>query len=642
MAPRPAGWILALALLGTTDAADAQTLSLLPPRFELGARARGARSPEGRGLTGEEWFGVSLRGGVVDQRLLRFSLTLKPTFVQNRIENVAGSLGSNATSVGTTLQLEVLPSRPLSASIQLQRLTYGERSFGLFEGRSYTRNGFADATVRYDNPLMPLTVSARRESWGQRGTDSLPDLTLPASRYETLQLTGANRKTRFALSQTTSRNGSSLTTRFAEFQNRQEWGKGSQLQLDASLVSLSPSAGTGTRVLTLGGTVHLQHLHALASDWSAIHWITRSGDYGSTALALTSGVHWRMVPGLSVGLLGSRSHVDVGGSTERQLRIGPTAGAGFGLPLNGILSLSGTVAYQHYRSTIAEGTFLSVTGERHTVEGAGTFVLNNPDADAASVVIRGSDGTLYLPGTDYELADAGGYLQVLILPGGRLAPGAAIAADYRYRPGVPPSGPALWAQYSGTLQLLRRVRLYHHRWLVDPSDALETGPRSRSVLYQDNTTTGLLVTLPGARVTGTLRAETQHRASDRYEFRSSMVGASASTRLAPRLRGGLGADYSTTRGAGTDRFTQLGGHARLDWTPAPWRLGATMALWRSTELDQTRRVRVHLTGEAVWQPGLLRVGAYYYYRDWRSRALAGGTTYSRPTHNLMLELSRRF
>jgi hypothetical protein len=213
--------------------------------------------------------------------------------------------------------------------------------------------------------------------------------------------------------------------------------------------------------------------------------------------------------------------------------------------------------------------------------------------------------------------------------------------DYRYRPIRTPSGPALWTEYAGDLQI-RWLQVYHRRWLLQPSATLDPTSFSSPVQIHDQRVTGARFAMPAGWLTLVAHGELQHRQDAAFAVDAAFVGGSLNTRIARSLGLALGADYVHTEGT-TGTSQEVGGRSQLDWMPhRTFQLGGTLMLWRTIERETIRRTRLDASAQAVWQPGLLRVAVYYYHYRWRNLLLDTDLDRVLPKHQVMVELARRF
>jgi hypothetical protein len=216
-----------------------------------------------------------------------------------------------------------------------------------------------------------------------------------------------------------------------------------------------------------------------------------------------------------------------------------------------------------------------------------------------------------------------------------------VLVDYQYAAIPSLEASALWAEYSGDLDL-RWVRLFHRRWLVDPGAQYRNVPRTSPVRVMEMRTTGAQLIFPAGRLSANAQAERQYRQDAGFEITTSSVSAGLNARLAGTLRAGVGANYLRATGT-TGSGEQTGERAQVDWMPHPTvQIATSVEGWQSLENELSRRTRVGVAAQLVWQPGLLRAAVYYAYRDWRSRELPGAPVVSLPIHNLVVELTRRF
>jgi hypothetical protein len=76
----------------------------------------------------------------------------------------------------------------------------------------------------------------------------------------------------------------------------------------------------------------------------------------------------------------------------------------------------------------------TVIDERHVIDESGSFELDEPFVEPASVVVKSEDATLvFLEGVDYRLVESGSIVELFVLPGGRLTTGTVVLVDYRFK-----------------------------------------------------------------------------------------------------------------------------------------------------------------------------------------------------------------
>jgi hypothetical protein len=154
--------------------------------------------------------------------------------------------------------------------------------------------------------------------------------------------------------------------------------------------------------------------------------------------------------------------------------------------------------------------------------------------------------------------------------------------------------------------------------------------------------TGAQLTLPAGRLSVSAQAERQYRQDAGFQITTSSVSSGINARLAGTLRAGVGANYLLATGT-TGSGEQFGERAQLDWMPhATVQIATSVEGWRSLENKLSRRTRVGVAAQLVWQPGLLRAAVHYGYRSWKSQELIGAPVVNLPIHNLVVELTRRF
>jgi hypothetical protein len=210
------------------------------------------------------------------------------------------------------------------------------------------------------------------------------------------------------------------------------------------------------------------------------------------------------------------------------------------LPVGGSASLSGRAGHQWLQQGADDG-LVDVVDERHPIGDAERFRLNEPFAEPASVVLRRHDGFVFDPGIDYGIVEVGPFIEVVVLPGGRIQVGETVLVDYQFRLFPAASRRVLTWGYGMNLAV-GPARLYHTRAVEEPLDE-EPEDMVLDLRDYDERLFGAAIDLSYSSIN--LSAQAEYRASTLDSFDSdsrslsAALGIRPSRRFSASLRGSL-------------------------------------------------------------------------------------------------------
>jgi hypothetical protein len=411
--------------------------------------------------------------------------------------------------------------------------------------------------------------------------------------------------------------------------NRQRWGKGSSL---LSRLTYTDQQGTGAvQSLLWGQNVHLQHTGSIATDLRySLTDVTTSGERIKGWYAGFNEMV-RLSPKLAFLLDGSGSRQTANVGSVQNWRIQPRVRVNTKLPAGIRLAVGGGVGYRWRIQDTGAGGTRSVVGESHVVPPSGRFLLEELNPDASTVRVTNEEGTvLYDPGADYRLFESGSFLEVIVLPGGRILPGEALLVDYDHVVYGSSRSELLSWSYGIDLQV-KGLQLYHsltsdNRVKTTNPDDPYTGD-NRNVIagirYQSATPLGAL----------TLNGEWRETSLGQEKTELMLFDADLSFLISERWRGTAGAGWSTRRdGFQYDLYRAYG---RVQWN-------ATRNLQAYADLSANAWERIDqdelYVGGAVgvdWNVALLTIGARLERRHTDSGPM-------RVQNRIMIRASRRF
>lgn len=541
--------LAALALAGSVRAALAQGIGLRAVEGELGSefdgRWIGLQAAEGPTIHQfREWLDLRLSGWALYPGIFDFDIDLQPQFTQSLFEVEGTSASSSSGGVRTLnggADVRVLSARRLMLRGYYRRSA--QRSYGSFgTGLEGDRSEWG-IEARDRNPYLPVLFEFRNDSNESRFTTAstqTPVRTNLSTRL--LRLTAQNSKIRLLLERHELGDrvlGSERIRSLGSFEHTLRWGKGSQLSSGVDRWKTSGSAETKT--LTFSESLLLRHRTNLSSGYSYSYGrISTPNDLQHlSAGQITS--NYAITPGVQVGAQGfGNSRWTRSGIRQSTYRVGSQLTLGTNLPLGARADASGQAGHEWLQQGSENGP-IEVVDEPHPIGQTGRFRLNESFAEPATVTVRSQDGLLLELDIDYRIVEVGPFLEIVLLPGGRIQVGDTVLVDYEFR--LLPTASARTLTWGYNLSLVMGpVRLYHDRSAREdlddvPQDVLPVLRDLDERLY------GAAIELP--LPFGSLSARAEYRASESSSFdsRSKLVSGALQVnptrRLSVSLRGNL-------------------------------------------------------------------------------------------------------
>ena len=577
-----------------------------------------------------ESLGVRLGGAVISPRLVGFDLSLRPALTQGRWATGEASDTGHRTNLYGSGQLRLLNGFPVSMWARVHRSR--DEFSGLYgqETRSDTE-GFgvgANFTSRYLSANLSYNENSSDALW----SSPTSDLTRRVQDRNQFTLNVTNSKTRVRFDRLEVEDQArpvGLRRSTTSATNRQRWGKGSTL---LSRFYYTDQEGAGAvESLLWGQNARLQHTRQIATDLR--YSLTDVKSPGERVRGWTTGIHEsvRLSPRLAFLLDGSGSRQSASVGTVQNWRIQPGVRANARLHGGLRLGAGASVGYRWRNQETGEGGTRTVIGEEHVVPAAGRFLLDELEPDPTTVQVTNEDGTLlYEPDADYRLFATGSLLEVVVLPGGRIATGETVLVDYEHRVFGSSSSELLSWSYGLDLQW-RGLQVYHSLSADDrvsstnPDDP-NTGDNRNAIAgvrFQSATPVGAL----------TLNGEWRETSLGQENTELILLDADLGYTISDRWRGTAGAGWSTRRDG--VRYDLVRAFARVQWR-AMRTIQAYADLsanaWDRVDQDETY---LGLAVGADWTVGLLTVGARF-----ERRHIDSGTL--RVQNRLQLRASRKF
>ncbi len=630
---------------------QAPPVSLSSPRGEVGADFEGWRaayplSPSRSLLTFREWVELRLTGAVVDPRLLSFALSLRPVQTQLDWSGPAQLADGRGDRTDFGAGVNVLAGGPVSMSGAVRRFS-GTTPATLGSTLDY-RQAERNARLHWRNQYLPLALSVEDRSFMEiHRLPTQPEVVRLEARARALRVEAENRKTTVLLERYAYEDrlgGLDFTNARASLNHRARWGKGSSLR---SALLLSRRTGTSSyERLSWEEGAHLEHTRRVGSDYR-FGLLRVETPFGTSRSRVgDAAVTAQLLPALTVGIGGRAQSVRYTTGRQQYDRLGPQAHYATALPHGGRLTAGASVAVERVRQQPGPDGRVPVVNERHVIDATTRFRLDNPNVDRSSVVVANAGETqIYQESLDYGLSDLGPFLEVVILPGGRIAVGDTVLVDYAFLV-VPASRVgALAASYDASVQLAG-VELYHRRVRRQQQGAtLEVATGSSAGIGsvvdlgdRDERTTGVRLRRETPVGIVDIGGERTQLASGEFEFTSTRIQSGLTVAARPGLRAMLRAAWSATEDGGIrSELGSVGSSA--EWTPGrALQVRGELAAWWWREYGGQRGLRQRFLGggaDVAWRVRLISVEARYDRDVWKE-------TFARIQNRVSLRVARSF
>lgn len=598
-----------------------QGVSMRQPTGEIGVDFDGlwldyTLRDDARRRTFREWLYVLFVGEVVDPQFFRFQFGFRPTLTQRNWTQLAETVDAGGDQLGLTAAVDLLSHLPVYVSARAFRWTTTDG--GIFGTQSQFESTELGVRLTGRYRALPFELDYSVQSRDEAFLPTAQQLIRRDETVRTLRFSARNSKTsviaeRLAFDDRVA-NRDFLLYR-ATFGHQFRWGKRSSL---ASALRFLDRTGTAPlKRVSWTERVHLQHTWTVSSDYEFGMFSVRVPGDTLTGSNGRIGFTYQIDPQLQVTGEGYAEWSEFTVGRQSVYRVKPRVSYRIPLPLGGQLSLGGGVGYEWRRQVPNDAALVPAVNERHVVDASGSFLLENPFVDLASIVVTSADETVvFLDGVDYRALESASLVEIVVLPGGRILPGDTLLVDYRFRILPRARTQGVVADYSATVRVAG-VTVYHRRALQD--ETATEGPALTLTTF-DVMTTGLrvrwLVPVGGVEFHG----EHRRLKTDAFTVNRFSAGSAVRVALGSRLRASAGVSAIFHRGGNLPTDLVVA-NASFEWGPARQvSLRSTASLW-AWEDDAGRRDRFIGGGlGADWVVGQMTL-QLSYDRTWRDDGL---------------------
>ncbi len=397
------------------------------------------------------WVRLPFRGSILDPRIMNFHLTFTPTF---RWSQASASFGS---SLGRDLALDAGATFMASTRFPLdvfytRNSATSENSYGGRTEFSGTVLGFTGA---FRSRYVPATLRYRRRNsdrlW-MSGTSGDPVLRLEDIgdwRFE-----AGSRKLQFFWTrrdyQEAIRNESFMENGWG-LNHRSEWGKGSVLQSRFDTIDREGFAGYSRT--SWSELLRIQHSRNISSQFQYGRYGIETSQGQNRIRSLSGSLNARIAEWVSADFNARRNrYARPDGSFNHRASYRPRALLRFEPRENVHVTSDLSVTLEDLAVSGAGGSVVDVFGEEHTVTRSRVVRLENRMPQPTSVFVFDESRTvLYGEGTDYRIAMVAGWIDLQILPTGRIQEDQSILVDYQYHLEEAGSSRSVFGAYSVSL-----------------------------------------------------------------------------------------------------------------------------------------------------------------------------------------------
>ena len=422
--------------IGAPRALTGQWLRIHQGGGELGVEARDERMLGGvqRGASSRQfsqWFVLPLSGVIFSPQLLSYSVSIRPTWVQQTVFGQPGPF--NTHSIGLGGAANILPGALVSLSL------HTDKNSASTEGGLGSRTQYESRTgggiLRLRSSAFPIFAD-----WNVRTTNDLWQASAdqsPVRRDETLRtlrITGQSSKLTATLERLSfeDRVGAlGFSSLGGSVLHALHWGKGSSIQ--SVFETLNREGNNAQRRQSNSERLHLQHTTTVATEYSLDRQRTTIASNEFKALAGSAGIRFQPRPWVGGGLRTSSSSSTFTTGSIGSVAVVPSVRLEGKLPGGARLAGSVSAGYERISQQLPSDSWIQVADEPHTVDQSRVFVLAHERGDVTTIRLYNPEHTIaYLSGIDYRVTVLGDLVRIDVPIASRLAVGDAVVVSYRY------------------------------------------------------------------------------------------------------------------------------------------------------------------------------------------------------------------
>ncbi|UCF19040.1 MAG: hypothetical protein JSU87_14080 [Gemmatimonadota bacterium] len=385
-------------------------------------------------ITWREWLLLKLNGFVSDPRLVSFNLAARPVLGQRSWSGIGDTPNGGDQMLNGLGRIVLLGGAPLSFSAWWSRISADQDL--QFGARQETDGTDWELEARSSWRPLPARLSYSGRSLQQLFRPNPGVISALDEDRQTLRLSASNSKLRVDVERLDYESRTSdlaFVRTLVDTDHTLRWGRGSRLT--SGFLYLNTSGRGAVERLSWRQSARIRHVQSFSSSLGyQLFDATTASDFNRGWSASYLG-NWNRRRHFTIAVGGDVRSRSFRLGAQRFARGRSRVASSARLPLGFALGIDGGLGYEFYRQSLsADDGFGTVVDERQVIDASGTFVLNEPLAEPASVVITSEDGTIvFTEGLDYRLVESAGRLEVFALPGGRMTEGTVVLVDYQVR-----------------------------------------------------------------------------------------------------------------------------------------------------------------------------------------------------------------
>lgn len=568
-------WLAALTV-GVPRVLTAQWIRINQGAGEVGVEARDERTLGGelRGASNRQfgqWLTVPVSGVILSPKFLSYSLSIRPTWVQQSAFGQPARLSTRSLGLGGSAN--VLPGALVSLGLHTNKTT--SLTAGGLGSRTQYESRTGGGILRLRNRAFPIFAEwnsrTTNDLW-QASADQVPvrrDETLRAMRFtgQSSKLTATVERLNFA-----DRIGAlDFSSLGGSVLHAVHWGKGSSIQ--SVFETLNRDGNDAQRRRVLSERLVLQHTTTVATEYALDRQRMASADNDYRSVTGSGAARFRPRPWVTAGVKTSAMSSVFTAGNITSTGVTPSFSLDGKLPGGARLSAVISAGYERFNQQLPSDSWIQVADEPHTIDQSRSFVLVHERGDAATITAYNRDHTIaYLSGIDYRVTVLGDVVRFDVPIASRLGVGDEIVVGYRYAAAAAGkhdlrSGDAAASFTLGGFSLTSSASLRR-------GSALQASSTDQTGTLEDRLGSGddfaLAAGFHQATVLGRVDLDVQRRWRQHSRSDYTLMEVRAGYTPAPSLAVQSSFGASIARTATVDQAVRVvTAHATVNWAPTP-------------------------------------------------------------------------
>lgn len=380
-----------------------------------------------------QWVVLPFAGAFINNRIARYSFSLKPGFTQQNSTDLPDALKTR--NLGYAADVSLLAAMPVSFNLHWSRDTGLQR--GGFGTQGEFETSVFNPSLHLNASYLPIRVAYTRRM-NQNLTQVGPGL-IPIEHADAIKtfLVEARNSKLTAGYERTDFDDRIRTNDYASeniyLNHWYRWGKRSALN---SRFSKTERTGTLPYMRqSWNESVRLQHSRVTYTELDYSQYKNEGLGGGSKGHSWGGGITSGIGEDLDFGGRVSNSWSTFDAGRLKAFSAGPWLGISRKLGDRVHVTGNGSVSYLNRRLENDSESAIRVINEAYTIDDTRIVVLAPLSIEPASILVQNGAQTLFLEeGLDFEVVTVGQSIELHVLPGARVESGDVVLVSYQYRP----------------------------------------------------------------------------------------------------------------------------------------------------------------------------------------------------------------